>query len=1781
MTVLIRKSSWLSCISLCLLLGCDQHSTLIKPVQQGTIAQEGESLHTPLHQAVLQGGDVRVAGREMSLVNLLFKWNYENIGERILGYLPIKDKGHLRATCVGIGWMGFQKEAFHLSLTVDRLQDMRLQDYPRLYSHVQNANCVCRTFQPIPTDAMVKTAYDLERIVQDKRFLVKSVVFKGEAKDLGAVREVLPDNLKESLLLSEDITVLSNDFEQSEQPTTKRLNYHYYSIDSDVPFGHSENSVAVNKKNTFQKEAEIADPENRLYRSFIGVNKLPTGKIDIDKEKRLGKGAFGEFYRGNWGEKKVALKKVDVMQAAQQLRLRREDVEESIQWEVSRLATTNHPNLVQFYGLYQDRNEGHTYLVMEFCEGGNLQEVLRNPDIPWSKRWQWALQITGALSYLHSQGMLHRDLKAENILLDAQGKAKLADLGVVQVGALLRGDEAKVVGEGLQDKRFIALENVNNPTLSNKATDVYALGLVFWQIASGREPKNPYKPIYGGRYLDRLINQVERQDIPADCPESFKELILACWEKGLSKRPSAQDVVSRLEALGAEFEPYHHSLIKACEKLENLIHPRRKEGQSYIAPFVTEHRVDESIESYWGRIEAAKGKGEKAGNPPLALAETFKDFLANPGAHTLLLLGEAGLGKTLTAYLWADELLSQWWAHMNTGAPAPAYFPIFIRPSVAHWTHEGIQGAFQKVLDEYAIPRSIAPLVFVDGYDELGGEKDKDKALPNLVHHLGLSAYPHAKMIVTCRPSTVEHSGLEGRFSFNGKLETRYFLPFSVEQLLTYLKNELSWEQESYDEYKKTLAEVESVRTVLRTPFVLHLMKGSWGTVSKKPLNRLSRYQIYEGFIEHTIKTQKSLLSESIQKLLQGNFPDLPTSYQAFASEVAFRAFQKNTTTLEWKEALLFSRWVAIKGYARQEARKEFARCQKKLKVKLKKVDEKEEGQLKRCSLLTKEDYVSMMVKKLGQFEGELPLKLRGEEGAVRYEFSHKSLFEYFLAKRLILLKSSNSIVKEGVSLLKERAIQEEKEALIFWEEGWGEQEVNRLKEPLFEIIKASRHNDSVTQASANAATLLAAVHVPFSGRNLRGVRIKGADLSNAVFHNTCLYKADLQGATLYRVWLKHTDLREANLQGTNFREFSSLQCEGKVCCVSYRKDGVQMAIGLENGHIALYKKEKQAYKPIMTLKGHSGSVMSIAYSPDGRELASGSKDTTVGIWDTQRLQLVTQLKGHTYPVYGVTYSPDGKQLASGSYDTTVGVWDMQRLQLVTQLKGHAYPVYSVTYSPDGKQLASGSNDKTVGIWDMQTLQLVTQLKGHSASVESVTYSPDGKQLASGSVDNTVGIWDTQTLQLVAQLKGHSSWVYSVTYSPDGKQLASGSSDKVWIWNTQTLQLVTQLKGHKHNVLSVTYSPDGKQLASGSYDAAVRIWDAETLQLGTQLKGHTGVVNSVTYSPDGKQLASGSKDTTVGIWDTQTLQPRMQLKGHSGSVWSVAYSPDGKQLASGSSDNTVGIWDTQTLQPRIQLKGHSGWVMGVTYSPDGKQLASGSYDKTVGIWDMQTLQLVRQLKGHSSAVNYVTYSPDGKQLASGNSDNTVWIWDTQTLQLVRQLKGHSDRVNNVVYSPDGKQLASGSEDKTIGIWDTQTLQLIRQLKGHSREVNCITYSPDGKQLASGSNDNTVGIWDTQTLQLVTQLKEHPGWVISVTYSPDGKQLASASADHLIFLWTKQSVACLPQENWQLICRFAGAHRLSAQGAFLKGAKLSTNNLALLKQKGANDNKDIPDHARPY
>jgi WD40 repeat protein/subtilase family serine protease len=533
---------------------------------------------------------------------------------------------------------------------------------------------------------------------------------------------------------------------------------------------------------------------------------------------------------------------------------------------------------------------------------------------------------------------------------------------------------------------------------------------------------------------------------------------------------------------------------------------------------------------------------------------------------------------------------------------------------------------------------------------------------------------------------------------------------------------------------------------------------------------------------------------------------------------------------------------------------------------------------------------------------------------------------------------------------------------------------------------------------------------------------------------------------------------------------------------------------------------------------GHTHSVNSVAFSPDGSLIASGSWDDTIKLWRVSDGALVRTLTGHTDWVYSVAFSPDGSLIASGSRDATIKLWRVSDGALVATLRGHTWHVFSVAFSPDGSLIASGGSDLTIRLWRVSDGALVRTLRGHTGYVNSVAFSPDGRLLASGSEDRTIRLWRVSDGALVRTLTGHTDWVFSVAFSPDGSLIASGSDDStIKLWRVSDGALVRTLTGHTGDVRSVAFSPDGSLLASGSWDATIKLWRVSDGALVATLTGHTSNVPSVAFSPDGRLLASGSWDATIKLWRVSDGALVRTLTGHTYWVNSVAFSPDGSLLASGSLDLTIRLWRVSDGALVRTLTWHTCSVYSVAFSPDGSLLASGCGGYTVQLWRVSDGALVRTLRGHTDSVTSVAFSPDGSLIASGSEDYTIRLWRVSDGALVRTLTGHTGTVTSVAFSPDGRLLASGSWD-TIKLWRVSDGALVGILAGHTDWVNSVAFSPDGSLLASGSGDATIKLWRVSDGALVATLTGHTDGVESVAFSPDGRLLASGSADRTIRLW---------------------------------------------------------------
>ncbi|UAW63871.1 NACHT domain-containing protein [Mycoavidus sp. HKI] len=848
--------------------------------------------------------------------------------------------------------------------------------------------------------------------------------------------------------------------------------------------------------------------------------------------------------------------------------------------------------------------------------------------------------------------------------------------------------------------------------------------------------------------------------------------------------------------------------------------PRAALKEQYFAALKQDEAFNETLQLY---VEP-QGKASLQGVATGLLAQVeglLKD------KRVILLKGDSGSGKTTFSRVLEKHL----WENRKEADEA---IPLFISlASIDKPEHDLIGKALKKRgLSEYQIEKLKKKHKFVfilDGYDEI--RQTRNLYLSNEINRAGNW---QGQMLISCGS---EYLGGEygKRFQPKPRLKGEDVLfqevkiePFSEAKRNQYLEkyvqhNATGWTAQRYQFALKQ----EHLKELASTPFLLRVVLEALPYLENELKERSAvqlRLDLYDQFFRQWFDRNQQWLSaqnltgakrELFRELCDDDFAEHGIG---FVQELAVHLYTENggNPVVEYSLRQDKGNWKG--SFFGREDEKQLLREAWPLIRSGNQYRFIHKSLLEYCAVRTLFDSFDACIEPESRSR-------RGSDASV-YSFEKQAV----VPRRTLVglsLSPKHWVGDQGVvGLLTDRVAQE-----------------TAFKAQLLRIVERSKTDGELRQAAANAITILVRAEVPFTGADLKGIQIPGADLSGGEFNGAQLEGADLRKVNLRNIKQEGVNLSGVKMSGVQYGDWSYLEEESNVDSISN-------------------------WEVIRTLDGHTGDVTSVVYSPSGSQLASGSWDNTVRLWEAESGVLVHTLEGHTNRVYSVAYSPSGDQLASGSRDNTVRVWDANTGASHHTLRGHTAYVWSVAYSPSGDQLASGSDDQTVRVWDANTGEARYILSGHTSWVFIIAYSPSGDQLASSSGDHTVRVWDANRGKARYTLNGHTNRVYSVAYSPSGDQLASGGRDNtVRVWDANTGEARYTLSGHTSWVLSVAYSPSGDQLASGSDDQTVRVWDANTGEVRHTLSGHTGEINSVAYSPSGDQLASGSGDKTVRVWD--------------------------------------------------------------------------------------------------------------------------------------------------------------------------------------------------------------------------------------------------------------------------------------------------------------------------
>jgi WD40 repeat protein/ABC-type branched-subunit amino acid transport system substrate-binding protein/DNA-binding SARP family transcriptional activator len=586
---------------------------------------------------------------------------------------------------------------------------------------------------------------------------------------------------------------------------------------------------------------------------------------------------------------------------------------------------------------------------------------------------------------------------------------------------------------------------------------------------------------------------------------------------------------------------------------------------------------------------------------------------------------------------------------------------------------------------------------------------------------------------------------------------------------------------------------------------------------------------------------------------------------------------------------------------------------------------------------------------------------------------------------------------------------------------------------------------------------------------------------------------------------------------------------------VTYKVDGTSTAQAEDALH-----RVAPLLRAQLTLAGHAGRVLSVAYSSDGQRVATGGQDAAAIVWNAATGEQELTLHGHSGPINAVAFSPDGRLLATASDDRTVRLWVVATGELQLTLTSFTREVERLAFSPNGSRLATTSLDGNVAVWDASTGQALFSLHpdrtGDTPDPLNVAFSPDGTRLATATPSGGLAEWDltNQSPQLLHSWVSTAAGVipHSVAFSPDGTRLVATTNTGAEAWWTGTGNPALNVVGHTLQVLDLAVSPDGARIATGGIDQTASVWDARTGRELLALAGHHAPVAAVAFSPDGKRLATASWDGTAKIWDLGPPRELLSIPtsraaitfapqfGDAPQASQVAVSHDGNRLLAGFLDGTARVWDARSGQELLNVKSNSSKVWGVAISPDGSRLATAGDDRTVHVWDATTGVELWSAFAQRDPVLAVAFSPDGARLASAGADGAVILWNAANGDQLLSLAVQGQRFTSVAFSPDGTQLAAASDGKqdNVHVWDSYSGNPLRTLVGHQDAVWSVAFSADGTRLVTASRDGTARIWDSSNGQNLATLRGHAGTLVNAAFSPDGRRLATGSRDGTVELW---------------------------------------------------------------
>lgn len=1489
--------------------------------------------------------------------------------------------------------------------------------------------------------------------------------------------------------------------------------------------------------------------------------------------ENIGAGGFGAVYRAYQPVvgREVAIKVILPQYANQPEFIRRFETEAQV------VARLEHPHIVPLFDYWRDPTGA--YLVLRLLKGGSLQSYWEKNRLEIPEVVRLIDQISGALAVAHRNGVIHRDIKPQNILLDEDMNAYLTDFGIAKV----MGDPLTDEDEGISGSpAYLAPEQIKSEPITAQ-TDIYGLGVIIFELLTGVHP-------FPGSTMTELIFKHLQDPLPdlieyrPDLPEAINRVI----QKATAKNPEERypDTLSLAEDFrrAAANETAIDSFMPDID-FTNITNPYKG-----LRAFEEADAAD-----FFGRETMVQQIVAR-----LAEQHELSRFLA--------VIGPSGSGKSsvvkaglLPSLRWNEIPGSNNWfiVEMTPGTQpiqrlGEALLSVAVKPS--HHLIDQLRSDSHGLLwavDTIGLNSDL--LLVIDQFEEVftltENETQRSQFL-DLLHTAVTNPDSRVRIIITLRADFMDRPLQYPVFGELIRRRSEFVLPLSadeIERAVTGPAQRVGLQVDS-----NLLAAI--VADVRAEPGALPLLQYALTEVFERRDGRfltLEAYQNSGGILgalarradeiyQEFSKEQQAVTRQLFLRLVTLGEGAEDTRRRVHRSELISIAspdvVQTILDTFGKYRLLSFDNDPITREPTIEIAHEALIREWDLLRMWLdnSRLDVRQQRQLNSAAAewmkANRENSFLLSGSRLGQLEewaATTDLALTPDERA----FIQTSVKE---RERLAALERER---QEREKQLEQRArlVLRSLAAVLF---------IGIIASLILTAVAVNRSQEAESARATsvineqlaldNAATATYAQGDALAQANLAATaaaEAQNAATSEAYARATSVANEQLAlNSAATAVIAEEQAVLEANNAQTQVAiastalavvERNALEAQSVALAANANQaldsdnTDLALALAIEANQIPNPPEQAQnilaqaAYTPgtRYLYEGNGDRMTALAVNPNGQNFLTGTMNGVLTLWDIETGEkLETQDMGIW--IHGISFSPDGETAVIALLSHDLSLWDVVNWQEIKTIEGRAQ-MYTIAYHPNGKMALTGYGRTTndldnyhAVLWDLATGEEILHLEGHQDEIQTVAISPDGRLAASGAGDdfedngeNIVILWDLETGEEIRRFDVFTLRLSTVAFSPDGKILATAGHDEVIIlWDVETGEELRRLTGHTSDIESLVFSPNGQFILSGSVDFSIMLWDVAT---GTQLRrffGHTGAVLDIGFTPDGRKFVSAGADGSARLWYTD-LSVELDQFVDDDPIRTIATSPDGKTLLSGSLSGRVIMWDIETKQEIRRFEGHQDTILNISFHPADQTALVSDYAGGLILWNLATGEQIKKFEGYNETtlIPGAVFSPDGNRAVVTSIDaaqraasSEVILFNMETYEELWRTEYAYNVVSSVEFTPDGAMILLGSgnaENNGAGeliIVDTETGETLNTLTGHTDTIYFAAASPDGQYALTGSGDLSLILWDLTTGEQIQRLLGHTGIIQGVDFSPDGKMALSASWDKTVRLWNLET-----------------------------------------------------------